>query len=104
MITDFPIQGILDRLVDSIVDMLSISSAGVTIISPGAAPRYVAASDSKALEFEKLQSILDQGPCLAAYELGEAVTIPDLRSDDRFPEFAAAALTAGMAAVFTFPL
>ena len=29
---------------------------------------------------------------------------PDLAHDDRFPQFAPAALAAGLAAVFTFPL
>ena len=32
MLTDFPIQGILDQLVKRIVDVLPISSAGVTLI------------------------------------------------------------------------
>lgn len=104
MLTDFPIQGILDRLVERIVDVLSISSAGVTLISPGMAPHYIAASDEFALRYEKLQSELGQGPCLSAYESGEAVAVPDLRSDPRFPLFAPAALAAGLAAVFTFPL
>lgn len=43
LLTDFPIQGILDRLVERIVDMLPVSLGG-TLISPGVAPRYFAAS------------------------------------------------------------
>ena len=56
LITDFPIQGILDHLVERIVDVLSVSAAGVTLISPGMAPHYVAASNADALEFERLQT------------------------------------------------
>jgi diguanylate cyclase (GGDEF)-like protein len=104
MLTDFPIQGILDHLVERIVDVLPISAAGVTIISPGADPRYVAASDESALIYERLQTELGEGPCLAAYETGEAVAVPDLRAEPRFPQFTARALAAGLAAVFTFPL
>jgi diguanylate cyclase (GGDEF)-like protein len=104
MVTDFPIQSILDRLVESIVDVLPITSAGVTLISPGTMPRYVAASDDSALSFEKLQTELGEGPCLAAYHTGEAVAVPDLRGEIRFPSFAPRALVAGLAAVFTFPL
>ena len=104
MITDFPIQSILDGLVENIVDILPVSSAGVTLISPGSAPRYIAASDDSALAYEKLQAQLGQGPCTLAYEQGEAVAIPDLRTDERFPRFAQAALAAGCGAVFTFPL
>ncbi|WP_167761585.1 EAL domain-containing protein [Blastococcus sp. CT_GayMR19] len=104
LITDFPIQGILDHLVERIVDVLAVTAAGVTLISPGMAPHYVAASDADALDFERLQTQLGQGPCLVAYQTGEAVSVPDMRRDDRFPEFAPAALAAGMGAVFAFPL
>jgi diguanylate cyclase (GGDEF)-like protein len=41
---------------------------------------------------------------LTAYGTGEAVVVPDLRHDQRFPLFAARAVAAGLAAVFTFPL
>jgi diguanylate cyclase (GGDEF)-like protein len=104
MVTDFPIQAILDHLVVRIVDVLPVTAAGVTLISPGADPRYVAASDASALRFEKLQTELGQGPCIAAYESGESVSIPNLAEDDRFPEFATAALDEGLRAIFTFPL
>jgi diguanylate cyclase (GGDEF)-like protein len=104
MITDFPIQGILDHLIKRIVEILPVSSAGVTLISSELAPRYVAASDEAALRFEKLQTEIRQGPCLTAYTSGVAVAASDLRTDDRFPEFAPAAVAAGLAAVFTFPL
>jgi diguanylate cyclase (GGDEF)-like protein len=104
MLTDFPIQGILDHLVQRIVEVLPISAAGVTLISPGLDPRYIAASNAAALRFEKLQTELGEGPCLAAYQTGEAVAVPDLRADTRFPRFAPRALEAGLVAVFTFPL
>ena len=102
--TDFPIQSILDHLVERIVEILDVTAAGVTLISPGRAPHYVAASDADALAFERLQSDLGHGPCLTAYESGDPVSVPDLGSDGRFGGFAPAALHAGMRAVFAFPL
>src|SRR5580698_69836 len=87
MVTDFPIQGILDHLVERIVEIMPITGAGVTLISPAMDPRYVAASSAAALRFEKLQTELADGPCLAAYETGEPVAVPDLRSGIRFPRF-----------------
>jgi diguanylate cyclase (GGDEF)-like protein len=104
MVTDFPIQGILDHLVKRIVEIMPVSAAGVTLISPGLDPRYIAASNESALRFEKLQTELGEGPCLAAYSSGEAIAVPDLRSEVRFPRFSPRALEAGLAAVFTFPL
>jgi diguanylate cyclase (GGDEF)-like protein len=104
MLTEFPIQGILDHLVRRIVDVMPITAAGVTLISPGIRPRYVAASDALALRFEQLQTELGEGPCVEAYRTGTAVTMPDLRRDSRFPNFTPRALNEGLAAVFTFPL
>src|ERR1700728_87535 len=99
MVTDFPIQGILERLVGKIVEMLPITGAGVTLISPATDPQYVAASDEDALRFEQLQTELGEGPCLAAYRTGEAVAVPDLAADDRFTVFGPAAVAVGLAAV-----
>jgi diguanylate cyclase (GGDEF)-like protein len=104
MVTDFPIQSILDHLVRRIVEILPVTGAGVTLISPTTSPRYIAASDSAALRYEKLQTELSEGPCLVAYDTGEAVAVPDLREDDRFERFTPRALGAGLMAVFTFPL
>jgi diguanylate cyclase (GGDEF)-like protein len=104
MITDFPIQGILERLVERIVEILPITGAGVTLISPNSDPRYVAASDAAAMRFERLQTETAQGPCLAAYQTGESVSVADLRIDDRFDVFGPRAVEAGLIAVFTFPL
>src|SRR4051812_39013994 len=104
MVTDFPVQRILDRLVERIVDVLPVTSAGVTLIEPGRAPRFVAASNPAALHFENLQTASRQGPCVLAYHSGEAVAVPRLRSDGRFSQFSAAAADSTLAAVFAFPL
>ena len=104
MVTDFPIQSILDHLVERIVEIMPVTAAGVTLISPGAEPRYVAASDGDALEFEKLQTELGEGPCLEAYRSGGAISVPDLGCEDRFPRFVGRAAAVGLGAVFTFPL
>src|ERR1700753_1203296 len=104
MVTEFPIQGILERLVERIVEVMPVTAAGVTLIAADLQPRYIAASDGSALRYERLQTEVSQGPCLVAYESGDAVAVPDLRVEDRFPEFAPRALTVGLAAVFAFPL
>ncbi len=104
MATDFPIQAILDHLIMRIVEMLPITAAGVTLITPGEHPRYIGASDASALLYEKLQTELGEGPCLLAYTTGAAVAVPELLVEQRFPNFTPRALAEGMRAVFTFPL
>jgi hypothetical protein len=46
MVTDFPIEAILDRLVKRIVEILPITAAGVTLIEPGASPGTAASKPS----------------------------------------------------------
>ncbi len=104
LVTEFPIQSILDHLVVEMVRVLPVSAAGVTLIEPGQPPRYIAASDTSALAFERLQTELGEGPCVVAYHSGVAVAVPDLRADSRFPTFAARAREQGLRAVFTFPM
>ena len=104
MLTDFPIQSILDHLVERIAEVLPVTAVGITLIVPGKAPVYVAASDSDALRFEKVQAELSEGPCQLAYSSGEAVSAPDVRTELRFPRFTAATLPLGLAAAFAFPL
>lgn len=104
LLTDFPIQGILDHLVRRIVDILPIDAAGVSLISPKTNPLLIAGSDESAVRYERLQTELGEGPCLAAYETDKAIEIPNLADDDRYPRFAKAAIAEGLVAVFTFPL
>jgi diguanylate cyclase (GGDEF)-like protein len=104
MITESSMQGIADRLANSIVEVIPVTSAGVTLIGPEAASRYIAASDDSALRYEHLQRDIQDAPFHMAHATGEAVNVADLHDDGRFAEFAAAAVPAGLAAVFTFPL
>ena len=102
--TEFPIQQILDHLVERIVGVLPVTSAGVTLIDGDREPRFVAASAASALRYERLQTAIGEGPCVVAFDTGVPVAVADLAREERFPAFTAAALDAGLGAVFTFPL
>ena len=80
-----PMQGIADRLVKCIVEVLPGTSAGITLIVPETRPAYIAASDELALRYEHIQarSRMDRftGP-----RAGEAVSVADLHDDGRFSD------------------
>ena len=61
LVTDFPIQSILDHLVARIVDVLPITAAGVTLIAPGSGPRYVAITATR--PSHRVPSPTDSSPC-----------------------------------------
>ena len=101
LLTDFPIQGILDKLVVRITGVLPVWSARIALISAADARRHVAASDDSAWRFVKLQTELAEGPCLTAHRTGHAVVFPGLQTEnDHFPGFARRALGEGCGAVF----
>lgn len=104
LLTEFPLHAILDRLVASTVELLPITSAGVTLVGLDQHPHMLAASDPIALQFEQLQSDTDHGPGVTAHHAREAVAVPDLSFDDRFPQFGPVAVAAGVRAVFALPL
>lgn len=66
----------------------------------------LAATDGPATEMEDLQYTLGEGPYLDAYREGRPVLQPDLASTgmSRWPGYAPAALDAGVAATFAFPV
>jgi serine phosphatase RsbU (regulator of sigma subunit) len=101
---DFPIQAILDHLVDRVVEVIPVDGAGVLLMDSDTEHHFVAASDDVVRGIETLQMELQQGPCLDAYRTGEHVAVRDLAVDTRFDKFSPAAAAAGLGAVFSFPL
>ena len=101
---DFPIQRILDRLVERVVEVIPVDGAGVLLMYSDVEHHFVAASDDAILGIETLQMELQEGPCLDAYRSGEAVAIRDLATDTTFARFSPAAARAGVGAVYSFPL
>jgi diguanylate cyclase (GGDEF)-like protein len=104
MLTDFPVQNMLDQLVGYAVELLPVSSAGVTLIAEDNALRSIAASNDDAMAFEQLQTELGQGPSLAAYFGGTAVVVSDLISERRFDKFAPRAAAKSLGAIVAVPL
>lgn len=87
---------------DACVRLAGASSAGLTLMK---GIRY--ATDKAATLFEELQFTLGEGPSVDAQRSAAPVLVPELgssRERRRWPMFTPAAVDAGAAAMFMFPL
>lgn len=86
-------------------DRLGVSGASVTAMTGAGTRAPVAASNVLATELEELQFTVGEGPCVAAFEFGSPMLVPDLATAGaRWPGFVPAAVDRGVGAVFAFPL
>jgi hypothetical protein len=94
------------RLVTMAAEVTGVSGAGIMLMSGDVARGSVAVSDDVADAIEALQYTLGEGPCVDAYRQDRPVLEPDLRVPQtvRWTAFAPAAVAAGVAAIFGFPL
>lgn len=99
---------LLRGICDLCVTEVAVSGArarvlGVTSVDGGGALVY--SSDELGARLDDLAVTAGSAPCFDAFELGRPVLVPDLTADGgRWPGFTADAVTAGAAAVFSFPL
>jgi GAF domain-containing protein len=99
-------MGMPSCLVNMCARVLPVSGVGLALMTNDGPAGTVAATDGGALELEELQFSLGEGPCVDASGSGRPVLQPDLGRTARrcWPVFAAGAESAGLAAVFAFPL
>ena len=92
------------------VDELSLSGAVVSLMTASAAPPghdgvIAASSDDRVRLVEELEFSLGEGPGSHAFVTSRPVLTPDLQlAVGRWPGYAPAAVAAGSAAVFAFPM
>lgn len=94
------------RLVDACAGALSVSGAGIALMTDAGPAGTVAVTDRVASIMEELQFTLGEGPCVDSSLWGRPVLQPDLAATGpaRWPGFSAGALEAGIGAVFALPL
>jgi hypothetical protein len=63
----------------------------------------VASTDPEASEADQVEYETDSGPCVEAARRGVETVIPDLRADDRWPEWSAASLQLGFRSAAAAP-
>lgn len=94
------------RLCQVCADVTAVSGAGIMLMSREVALGSLYAANDATARMEELQYALGEGPCLDAYHEDRPVLEPDLAepSTPRWFGLAAAALEAGVRALFGFPL
>ena len=97
------------RICELVVSALSVSGAGIAMVTPAGHRGVVCATDAGSAKIEELQLTLGEGPCVDAATSGAPVLLPDLDDADdveveRWPAFMEEAASAGVRAVFAFPL
>ncbi len=102
--TEYDQSAALQRLAATAAEIAPGCGCGIIVEGADGDLRSAAGSDPRTERLEALQIELGEGPCLLAFELGEPIWSPDLRTDERFPGFGAAAAAAGMAAVLSMPM
>jgi hypothetical protein len=85
---------------------IGVAGAGVILMSGGRALGNVCVSNAMTAAVEEVQYTLGEGPCVDAFHTKAPVLAPDLvhLDGDRWPAFRVGAESAGVRAVFGFPL
>jgi GAF domain-containing protein len=106
LVTDEVPDALLQRLCQDCAETLPITGVGLALMNDSGHQGVVAATDGPARVMEELQFALGEGPCLDASRARSPVLQPDLARTAvaRWPGFGPAALEAGIAAIFAFPL
>lgn len=102
-----PVRHISDggaRLVAPFLELLPIDGVAISILNGGQRAALVHASDTTAAGLEESQFDLGIGPVFDSFAGADAVHVPDVATDDRWPPFLSHAQALGAAAVFVFPL
>jgi hypothetical protein len=95
-----------ERLCEACSQALPVSGVGLALMTAEGPAGVVTATDGPAATMEDLQFTLGEGPCVDASRQGYPVLAPDMArtAAARWPGFGPAAVEAGLAAIFAFPL
>ena len=97
------VEGFLQTVVDRAGEHVAAHAAcTLTMLRQG---RFltVASTDPEATEADAVEYATDSGPCVEAARRGVETVVPDLRAEERWPEWAAASLRLGFRSAAAAP-
>ena len=99
----FEVQDMLRHLAEAAGRVLVVDGAGVMVLREGRS-RFVHASSQRVDTLERLQDVLQQGPCGDAMASRQPVIVEDLAQTPLWPQFTRRALRLGLRSVLSVPL
>ncbi|ONI91882.1 transcriptional regulator [Actinosynnema sp. ALI-1.44] len=105
LVTDFNISDALHMLTERVVELLSVSAAGVMLVASDRSLDVMASSSERAELLALFAAQTADGPCVECVRTGEPVTCDDIETHrQRWPRFTAAAGDCGFRAVHAVPM
>jgi len=105
LVDEFDAIDLLNVLIDRCVDLLGVAAAGLLFADGQQQLRLAVSSSESARLMDLYQLQNDEGPCLECYRSGHPVSGVPLRDlQDRWPNFADAAIREGFVGVLALPL
>jgi GAF domain-containing protein len=104
LVADYDTVELLQRLVDTSADVLDASAAGLLLADESGELAVLASTSEESRLVELMQLDSGLGPCVEAYLSGEFITITDIDTDERWPNFNAAAQRQGFRSLHAIPM
>ncbi len=104
IVNPFDLDELLHRLMGHATQVVDAAGAGVMLATERGDLDFVAASEQRVIEAEQHQADLKAGACFEAYTTNRVVTVEDLGTDRRWPDYAQRVASLGLCSVLGVPM